>query len=126
MNAKAPVAIACGIWIRDGLLFMQSRPKGKVCEGAWEFPGGKIEEGETEEEALAREFAEELGLEVSVGRRLGEVVHAYPHATVRVAFFLVRSDGRPEPREGQEFGFFAKERLPEGSLPTVAEALALL
>jgi 8-oxo-dGTP diphosphatase len=58
--------VVAGAFVRDGLLLLTRRPDGAPLEGAWELPGGKVEEGETPEEALRREWREELGVEVEL------------------------------------------------------------
>lgn len=84
--------------IRDGdRMLICRRPEGKMCAGCWEFPGGKVEAGETEAEAVRRECMEELGVELDVGRKLAEVVHAYPQRTVHLNLYACRII-RGEPR----------------------------
>ena len=104
-GAKAPIDVAVGIVMRrDGTVLLGQRVPGKPYAGWWEFPGGKVEPGESVEQALARELHEELGL--SVGRSLPWVVRdfVYPHATVRLHFRrVVDFDGEPRSREGQAF-----------------------
>ena len=64
--ARAPVDVAVGILVRpDGRLLLASRPEGKPYSGYWEFPGGKLEPGETVAHALKRELHEELGIDIS-------------------------------------------------------------
>ena len=87
----APIEVAVAVLIRgDGRVLLARRPAGKVYAGWWEFPGGKVETGETAEHALARELREELGI-TSVQRGYPWItrVHTYPHATVRLNFFRV-------------------------------------
>lgn len=67
----------------DRVLISRRKP-GTHLEGFWEFPGGKVEPGETPEAAAVREAAEEVGLECQAQSRLGEVVHRYPERTVRL------------------------------------------
>lgn len=72
----------------EGRVLICRRPEGKNCAGLWEFPGGKLEEGETMEECLIRECEEELSVELSVGDEFSSVVHDYGTFTVEVHFFL--------------------------------------
>lgn len=74
--------------VRDGDKFLICRrPEGKRCAGCWEFAGGKVEPGETEAQALAREWREELGVELRVGDVLADVTHAYPDLTVHLTLY---------------------------------------
>jgi 8-oxo-dGTP diphosphatase len=87
----------------DGSFLMASRPPGKVYAGWWEFPGGKIEPGETARHALDRELHEELGLEVETAYPWLNRAFDYEHARVMLRFFRVTSwRGTPHPHEGQE------------------------
>ena len=78
------------IWKRenntDRFLICQ-RPKHKARGLLWEFVGGKVENGETKEQALIRECKEELGIDISVGDKFTEVTHEYPDITVRLTIF---------------------------------------
>jgi len=77
--------------IRDGEKFLIcQRPKGKNCELLWEFPGGKIEPGETAEQCIVRECREELGVTVRLLGKFGEAAYDYPDRRVRIAFFDAR------------------------------------
>ena len=91
-DAAGWVQVAVGV-VReaDGRILMTSRPSPKVYAGWWEFPGGKLEAGETVEEALVRELSEELGLQVLTTdiSRLWSIEHVYAHASVRLHFCLV-------------------------------------
>lgn len=118
---KRPVTlVACGILMKeDGGFLMGSRPEGKPYAGYWEFPGGKLEFGESVHQALAREMREELGLMVKDSAPWVTLEHDYPHAYVRLHF--VRSwdwMGIPRCLEGQSAGFFDKDHLPDLVLPT--------
>jgi 8-oxo-dGTP diphosphatase len=75
----------------DGTVLLARRPAGKVYAGYWEFPGGKVESGETPVEALARELQEELAIDVETSYRWIVRQFVYPHATVRLHFFRVSS-----------------------------------
>lgn len=86
----------------DGRFLLAQRPPGKVYEGYWEFPGGKVEPGESIADALNRELREELGMDVELAYPWITRVYAYPHATVRLHFYrVVRWRGEPHPHERQ-------------------------
>jgi 8-oxo-dGTP diphosphatase len=90
----------------DGRVLLAQRPPGKAYAGYWEFPGGKVEPGESLEAALARELREELGIGISPPCRWITRVFEYPHATVRLNFFRVFDwQGEPHPHEGQIFSW---------------------
>lgn len=78
--------VAALIWKGDKILICQ-RPKNKACGLLWEFVGGKVEIGESKEQALKRECMEELGITVSVGDVFTEVTHKYPDVTVHLTLF---------------------------------------
>ncbi len=71
----------------EGRYLIGLRPEGAPLAGLWEFPGGKIEEGETPREAAARECREETGLEIQVGKEYPQVDYRYDHGDVRLYFF---------------------------------------
>lgn len=126
-GARAAVEVAVGILIRpDGRFLLTSRPPGKVYAGYWEFPGGKLEPGESVEQALARELHEELGLTVDPAdvRRWREQLVDYPHALVRLHFCRVTAwQGELQMREGQSASW---QRLPVQVAPVLAGTLPVL
>ncbi|WP_300433727.1 (deoxy)nucleoside triphosphate pyrophosphohydrolase [Christiangramia sp.] len=71
------IHVVCGIIYNKRKIFIARRKKNKSLGGYWEFPGGKIEEGESESEALIRELKEELGMKVEVVKRMGAFIYAY-------------------------------------------------
>ncbi|MBV8464386.1 MAG: Nudix family hydrolase [Burkholderiales bacterium] len=99
--------VAAGILIRpDGQFLLGTRPEGKPYAGWWEYPGGKLEAGETPMQALVRELHEELGIEVTAATPWVVQTFTYPHATVRLNFFKVTGwNGEPHPHEGQQFAW---------------------
>jgi len=104
MGTGTPVVdVAVGVVQRpDGAVLVGQRLPGKPYAGWWEFPGGKLEAGESVADALARELHEEIGLEAVVSTPWVVRGHVYPHATVRLFFRRVRSwRGEPCSREGQ-------------------------
>ena len=87
---REPVDVAVGVLIDgDGRFLLTSRPEGKVYAGYWEFPGGKLEAGETVEQALRRELHEELGIRIGVAQPWKIELMDYEHARVRLHFCKV-------------------------------------
>ena len=115
---RKPVEVAVGVLIRgDGAFLLASRPEGKPYAGYWEFPGGKLEAGETVAQALARELHEELGISIGATHPWVTLIHDYPHALVRLHFHRVFDwAGELQARERQHFGFFSLNHLPDGPL----------
>lgn len=110
MSPRVEVAAAV-IERTDGAFLMASRPPGKAYAGWWEFPGGKVEPGETPREALARELAEELGIRVRAAYPWLTRDYDYEHARVRLNFFrVVDWAGEPHPHEGQGMAWVRAER----------------
>ncbi|HEY3489464.1 MAG TPA: (deoxy)nucleoside triphosphate pyrophosphohydrolase [Candidatus Deferrimicrobiaceae bacterium] len=85
-----PLPVTCGIIERAGKVLCTRRSGTMSHPLKWEFPGGKIKEGESPEECLRRELREELGIEAEVGRSLPSVTHAYPNLSVTLYPFLCR------------------------------------
>jgi 8-oxo-dGTP diphosphatase len=103
-NVRRPVTeVAAGILVDTQQRFlMGQRPLGKPYEGYWEFPGGKVEAGETYFQALQRELQEELGIAIQEGVELMTIEHDYPHAFVRIHVSVIRKwDGEPTGCENQ-------------------------
>ena len=100
---RVPVDVAVGVLIdAQGRFLLTSRPPGKVYAGYWEFPGGKLESGETVEQALRRELQEELGITIAAAEPWKIEMMDYPHALVRLHFCKVwQWTGDFEMREGQ-------------------------
>ncbi len=107
VDSRAPIDVAVGVLRRtDGALLFAQRPEGKPYAGWWEFPGGKVEAGESVDEALSRELHEELGIVVEQSEPLEVVEFSYPHARVRLHFLAVsRWRGELSSREGQAFSW---------------------
>ncbi len=104
---RKEVEVAVGVLIRpDGAFLLTSRPEGKVYAGYWEFPGGKVEAGESIEAALRRELIEEIGVTIGAAHpwRIERV--DYPHALVRLNFMKVHEwTGELHMHEGQQFAW---------------------
>lgn len=106
-SSRPVTEVAVGVLIRpDGNFLLTSRPKGKVYEGYWEFPGGKLESDETIEQALRRELQEELGIVIGAVEPWKTELVDYPHALVRLHFCKVSSwSGELQMREAQSFSW---------------------
>ncbi len=112
----------------DNTFLLAQRPSGKIWAGYWEFPGGKIEPGETPFHALVRELHEELGITVQTAYPWLTRVFTYPHATVRLNFFRVTGwSGELHPHEGQQFSWqLPSQVLVNPILPANAPVLRAL
>jgi 8-oxo-dGTP diphosphatase len=119
------VDVAVGILFRpDGSFLLTSRPKGKPYPLYWEFPGGKLEAGETVEQALVRELHEELGIQIGAVTPWKVETVDYPHALVRLHFCKVFEwSGALEMREAQSYSW---ERLPVGMCPVLPGTVPVL
>lgn len=117
--------VAVGILIDPlGRYLLTSRPPGKVYAGYWEFPGGKLEAGESVEQALRRELQEEIGVTIGSAAIWRQSVVDYPHALVRLNFCKVFDwDGALHMREGQSHQW---ERLPVGCEPVLPGTVPVL
>lgn len=125
---------------RDGRVLLAQRPEGKPMAGLWEFPGGKIEPGETPETALIRELDEELGINTAASclAPLSFASHSYAASYSRAAFHLLmmlyvcrRWQGRPQPIEGGALKWVRPQQLrdypmPEADIPLIAALQDLL
>lgn len=119
MPVNQPVEVLAGV-ITDptGRILLARRTEGRDLAGAWEFPGGKREPGETPEAALARELREELGIEVDIGEPLITVPQAYPHKRIRLDVRHIRSfRGTPRGHEGQALAWVPPDKLAGYSMP---------
>lgn len=125
VEPRRPVDVAVGILLdTDDRFLMTSRPAGKVCAGEWEFPGGKLEPGETVEEALRRELHEEIGIVIGAVEPWRVELVDYPHALVRLHFCKVREwQGALEMREAQQASW---QTLPVGVGPVLKGARPVL
>lgn len=100
------VRVVAGALVREGRVLAARRPAYKSQGGLWELPGGKVEPGESDEAALARELEEELGVRVAVRGRLGEARHRYPDKEILlVGLHGVLLGGEPVAREHSELAW---------------------
>jgi 8-oxo-dGTP diphosphatase len=124
-DSRKHTEVAVGILIRaDDALLLSTRPEGKPYAGYWEFPGGKLEVGETVEQALRRELHEELGITIAGADVWKVTEHDYPHALVRLHWCKVRHwAGDFEMREGQAICW---QQLPLDVSPVLPGAMPVL
>ena len=122
---RAPLDVAVGVLIDpEGRFLLTSRPAGKAYAGYWEFPGGKVEAGESIEQALRRELQEEIGVTIGAAEPWKVQMFDYPHALVRLHFCRVRQwEGSFEMREGQQMAW---ETLPVQSAPVLPGTVPVL
>ncbi|MFZ3238368.1 MAG: 8-oxo-dGTP diphosphatase MutT [Stellaceae bacterium] len=110
----------------DGRVLLAQRPAGKAMAGLWEFPGGKVDPGETPEAALIRELAEELGIDVAASclAPFTFASHAYPDFHLLMPLYVCRKwTGIPTPREGQHLSWVRPARLADYPMPPADKPL---
>ena len=113
MSKKVINVVAAAIE-KDGLIFCAQRPEGKSLAGFWEFPGGKLEEGEMPEEALIREIKEEFDSEIEIVSYLNEASHEYDFGIVTMKTYLSKLiSGNLELLEHQDSKWLPVDRLKE-------------
>ncbi len=106
------------IWNQQGQILIDRRRPTGVLGGFWEFPGGKIETGETVEECIKREIWEELGIVIEVGKHLITIAHTYTHLHVTlIVHHCQYIDGVPQPIECDEIRWVNLEELDEFNFP---------
>ena len=117
---KTILVVAVVLIDRDGRVLLSQRPSGKSMAGLWEFPGGKVENGEVPEEALIRELKEELGIDTwcSCLAPLSFASHSYEDFHLLMPVFVCRKwVGSPTPMEGQALKWVNRDKLKDYSMP---------
>ena len=123
--------VAAALFDLDGRVLLADRPAGKHMAGWWEFPGGKVADGESDREALVRELREELGIEVRAEAEIMALTHDYPDRVVEIALWrAVVISGVPQGLDGQQLRWvdayaLGEQRLLEADRPFIP-ALQLL
>lgn len=120
---STPIVVTAAVIERDGHFLMTRRLKGTHLEGAWEFPGGKCEPGESLTTCLERELLEELGTGSVIGREIFTVEHAYPERVVRLHFFAATLRDEPTPLLGQQMRWVSRADLRSLELPEADRGL---
>jgi len=125
--AARPTLVGIGIIRRADRYLIRARPEGTVYAGYWEFPGGKVEPGETPAQTTVRECLEETGLRVSVRAPRATIEHVYPHGWVRLHFFDCEPTdpkAEPTPEHGCRWvaaGELSRYRFPEANEEILAQ-----
>jgi 8-oxo-dGTP diphosphatase len=117
---------ACALIDADGRILLAQRPEGKSLAGLWEFPGGKVERGETPEETLVRELDEELGIATRIAclAPLTFASHTYPTFHLLMPLYICRRyEGIPVGREGQAIKWVRPQALRDYPMPPADEPL---
>lgn len=133
-GAKILLVVACALVDADGRVLLARRPVGKALAGLWEFPGGKLEPGERPEEALIRELAEELGIDVKSAclAPLTFASHAYEDKHLLMPLYVCRRwSGQVQSKEGQALAWVKPNKMreypmPPADLPLIAPLIDLL
>jgi 8-oxo-dGTP diphosphatase len=105
------IVVLAGVVERDGRFLVSRRLKGTHLADHWEFPGGKCEPGETHEACLAREFREELDVDIDVGAEILTTEHTYPERAVRLHFRRCALRGEPRPVLGQAVRWISRDEM---------------
>ena len=131
-GSRAALVVTCAVIVADGGRVLAAlRPRGRSLGGKWEFPGGKVEAGESAAEALRRELQEELSIVASVGQALAVVNYDYAEFSIELHPFLVEiAEGIPHPHEHEELRWVTMTEAAEldwaaADIPVLEELLDL-
>jgi mutator protein MutT len=112
------IDVAAALIFEAGKLLITQRRANDHLPNLWEFPGGKVEVGETFEDCLKREILEELGIQIKIGKAVEEITHSYPEKTVRLKFFQCRLvSGEPRAIHCQDWKWVDAEELLQNEFP---------
>jgi mutator protein MutT len=112
MEDSPLIVVVAGVVCRGESVLLAQRKRGAHLELLWEFPGGKLEEGEGPEQCLAREMKEELGVEVEVGPLMDVLTHRYPERRVLICFYECRlSSGEPRAVECEAVAWVKRSEM---------------
>ena len=126
VGRRLVLVAACALIDIDGRILLTRRPEGKAMAGLWEFPGGKLEPGESPEEAVIRELQEELGIDVASNclAAFAFASHRYETFNLLMPLFLCRRwNGRPQGREGQALAWVRSDKLTDYPMPPADKPL---
>jgi 8-oxo-dGTP diphosphatase len=121
------IVVVAAVIERNGEFLVARRLKGTHLAGYWEFPGGKVHHGESHEQALEREIAEELNTSVTGLEKIFHTSHTYPERTIDLHFYRGELTGLPEPMLGQELRWIKRREFASLEFPAAdAELIAQL
>ena len=126
MSPPILLVAACALVDADGRVLLAKRPQGKPLAGLWEFPGGKVEAGETPEAALIRELKEELDIDVTAKclAPLSFASHSYPEFHLLMPLYVCRRwEGDIAPLQGQQLAWVRAQKLADYAMPPADEPL---
>lgn len=126
MPKRITLVVACALVDEDNRVLIAKRPMDRHMGGLWEFPGGKVEENETPEEAVIRELAEELGIDITQSclAPLTFASHDYDNFHLLMPLYICRQwNGEVEAKEGQELAWVRPNRLSGYEMPPADEPL---
>lgn len=125
--AHSTIVVVAAVIEHDDRFLLTKRQSGVHLAGMWEFPGGKLDPGETHAAALTREIREELAADVDVGECVYWTSHAYPERTIDLSFYRCRLKSAPQPLLGQEMRWVPRTELASlGFPPADTELIELL
>jgi 8-oxo-dGTP diphosphatase len=130
-TGASPIVLVAAVALidTDGRVLLAERPAGKHLAGLWEFPGGKVQAGETPEAALIRELAEEIGIDVEASclAPFTFASHAYPDFHLLMPLYVCRKwSGIVTPREGQRLAWVRPARLSDYKMPPADNPLVAM
>lgn len=111
------IIVVAGVIERDGRFLVARRVKGTHLAGFWEFPGGKVHDDETQEDALRREILEELNTTITHMRKIFYTVHAYPERVVELHFYRGELTDDPQPMLGQALRWITRDEFASLEFP---------
>ena len=121
--SSAPLVVVAAVIEQQDCFLITKRAACDHLAGCWEFPGGKLESGESLTDALRREMREELDVEIEIGEQIDYVEHAYPNRSVCLHFYRCQLKGKPRPMLNQQIRWVKRRELATLEFPLADKAL---